>query len=39
VRVVAATKLDLRREVQAGRFREDLFFRLNVFPIHIPALR
>jgi two-component system, NtrC family, response regulator HydG len=39
VRVVAATNIDLRREVQAGRFREDVFFRLNVFPIHIPALR
>lgn len=39
VRVVAASNVDLRDEVKAGRFREDLFFRLNVFPIHIPALR
>jgi two-component system nitrogen regulation response regulator NtrX len=38
-RVVAATNKNLEAECEAGRFRQDLFFRLNVIPIHIPALR
>ena len=39
VRIIAATNRDLHKEVQMGSFRSDLFFRLNVFPINIPALR
>lgn len=39
VRIVVATNRDLRKEMEEGRFRSDLFYRLNVFPIHLPALR
>ncbi|MDR3304195.1 MAG: sigma-54 dependent transcriptional regulator [Treponema sp.] len=39
VRIVAATNKDLEKECEAGRFRQDLFFRLNVIPIRVPSLR
>lgn len=39
VRIIAATHRDLRKMIKEGKFREDLFYRLNIIPIHIPPLR
>jgi two-component system nitrogen regulation response regulator NtrX len=39
VRVIAATNKNLEQEIKEGRFREDLYYRLNVIPFHVPALR
>ena len=39
VRIIAATNVDLEEKIQVGKFRQDLYYRLNVIPIHVPPLR
>jgi len=39
VRIISATNKELQKEIREGKFREDLFYRINVFPIHVPPLR
>jgi two-component system nitrogen regulation response regulator NtrX len=39
VRLIASSNKDLEKEIKAGNFRQDLYFRLNVIPIHVPSLR
>lgn len=39
VRIIAATNKDLQEEIRSGRFREDLYYRINVIPFHVPSLR